>query len=222
MNILAWYDVYISKGFQIIPLHPVKKSPILKKWNINWNEDYMRNIFCKIPKSNMGFLLGNIMDVEGDTIAANKRLMKITRNCPHPMYSSSKSIHHLFLNPNPSLTIAKFKGIEFRGKSHQSVLPPSYHKNGERYSWLPESRFPIPKMPESVLTLLKITQSKEKPGSKAVFCFCCDIKYTLHGKRLALEIEAFKVLKQKWQCRKCRKIDVRPLCREIRKKKYII
>lgn len=221
MNILAWYDLYISHGFQIIPLHPSTKVPLFRKWNKEWNSDYMRYIFSQNPNCNMGFLLGDIIDIEGDTIEANKRLMKITKNCPHPMYSSSKSIHHLFLNPDPSFKTIKYEGIEFRGNKCQSVLPPSKHQNGKPYFWLPESRFPIPKMPTSVLNLLKLAKkvkNSQKPGSKFINCCKCEEEYSLHFKRLNLEIEAFKVYGYKWHCHKCRTIDVRPLCREIRKK----
>lgn len=220
MNILAWYDIYVAQGLQPIPLKPETKIPLLKKWQLGWNEDYMRHVFSRMPHSNMGFRLGEIMDVEGDTPAANKRLLRITKNCPHPMYTSSKSVHHLFLNPDPDLTIVKWEGIEFRGKRHQSVLPPSRHKDGHRYCWLPESRFPIPKMPTSVLDLLKIARKQDspKPGSKAIYCACCEQQITKHYKRIAVEIKAFKCFGEKWQCQKCRKRDIRPLCREIRKR----
>lgn len=220
MNILAWYDIYVAHGLQPIPLKPETKIPLLKKWQLYWNEDHIRHIFWKMPYCNMGFRLGEIMDVEGDTPAANKRLLRLTKNCPHPMYTSSKSVHHLFLNPDPNLTIVKWEGIEFRGKRHQSVLPPSRHENGTRYSWLPESRFPIPKMPTSILDLLKIARKQDspKPGSKKVYCSCCRLECVHNYKRVNLEIKAFKIYGEKWQCQKCRQRDVRPLCREIRKK----
>lgn len=218
MNILAWFDNYVAQGFKIIPLRPDTKKPIPYNWNTRWNEDHMRYIFGKVPQCNMGFVLGNIMDVEGDTPAANELLMRITKNCSHPMYSSTRSIHHLFLNPDPSMGILKYEGIEFRGKNCQSVLPPSRFE-GKQYLWHSESSFPIPKMPTSVLDLLKTARDGEKkPGSKKVFCSCCQQEYTLHYKRLALEVKAFKILEQKWQCRQCRDVDVRPLCCEIRKK----
>ena len=219
MNILLWYDIYVAHGLEPIPLRPETKVPLLKKWQLGWSEDHMRHILGKV-RCNMGFRLGTVMDVEGDTPAANKRLMRITKNCPHPMYTSSKSIHHLFLNPDPDLTIVKWEGIEFRGKRHQSVLPPSRHENGDRYCWLPESRFPIPKMPTSVLDLLKIARKQDspKPGSKKIYCSCCRLECVHNYKRIKLEIKAFKHLGQKWHCKKCREHDVRSLCREIRKK----
>lgn len=220
MNILAWYDNYVGQGIQPIPLYPQSKAPFMKKWNIFWDEEYVRSILAKKRNSNIGIKLGSIMDVEGDTPSANRRLLRITKNCPHPMYSSSKSIHHLFLNPNPSAGILKFEGIEFRGKNCQSVLPPSHHSNGEKYIWLPQSRFPIPKMPKSVLELFKLAQraSDKKPGSKEINCHNCNYDFSLHYKRLRLEVKAFRILKQKWQCHKCRTVDIRPLCRVIRKK----
>lgn len=221
MNILAWYDAYVAQGLKIIPLRPEAKKAYWD-WNKKiWDEDENRWVFIKKPTSNMGLVLGEIMDVEGDTVAANKRLLKLTANCPHPMYSSSKSIHHLFLNPDPSLSIIKFDGIEFRGKKHMSVLPPSRHEDGTQYMWMPESRFPIPKMPKSILHLLKQARRQgagQKPGSQRIHCSKCCQEKTLHYKRLRLEIKAFKILEQKWECYQCRLVDIRPLCRELRKR----
>jgi len=217
MNVLAWYDAYVGNKLEVIPLRPRTKIPY-KWWDKKWNSDWNRNFFCDNPYSNMGFRLGTIMDIEGDTPEANEKLMKITANCPHPMYSSSRSIHHLFLNPDPTFTIVRYKGMEFRGAKHQSVLPPSRHEDGKKYFWLPESRFPIPKMPTSVLNLFKIARQKKKPGGKKIHCFSCEEEHTRNFRRINLEIEAFKVFDQKWQCQGCRTIDVRPICREIRKR----
>jgi hypothetical protein len=220
MNILAWYDTYVIQGLEPIPLKPQTKEPLEKRWQRGWDEDHVRHVFSKMPHCNMGLRLGDVMDVEGDTPAANKRLMRLTKNCPHPMYTSFKSVHHLFLSPDPDLTIVKWEGIEFRGRVHQSALPPSRHKGGPRYTWHPESRFPIPKMPASILDLLKIARNQDspKPGSKKIYCSLCREKCVRNYKRIDLEIKAFKCFGEKWECQKCRKRDVRALCREIRKK----
>ncbi|MFX6202006.1 bifunctional DNA primase/polymerase, partial [Acinetobacter baumannii] len=74
-------------------------------WNENWEEDQARNYFRRHPDCNIGLLLGDIVDVEGDTAEANYRLSRIVAGYPHPMYSSNRSVHHLFVNPDPQLSI---------------------------------------------------------------------------------------------------------------------
>ncbi|NMF65316.1 hypothetical protein DP113_33795 (plasmid) [Brasilonema octagenarum UFV-E1] len=43
----------------------------------------------------------------------------------------------LYLIPgNSSITSSKISNLEFRGKNHASVLPPSYHPEGRYYQWV--------------------------------------------------------------------------------------
>ena len=221
MSVLTYFDVYVSQGLKVIPLKNNSKAPISKNWNKYWNSDQIRNVVADFGY-NIGILLGGIIDVEGDTPQANKLLMGLTKNCSHPMYESSKSVHHFFINPDPTITIIKYQGIEFRGGKHHSVLPPSKHPDGTEYSWLEGSRFPIPKMPYSLLSLLKKAKKYQKdnikPNHFALCCADCHHQSFLHKKRFSLEMEAFKLLGEKWICRSCRKIDVRGTCREIRRK----
>lgn len=216
---LAYFDVYVAQGLKIIPLKENSKIPISKNWNGFWNHDWSRSTIA--DGANMGILLGSIIDVEGDTPQANKLLLRLTKSYPHPMYSSSKSIHHLFINPNLDFTIIKHQGIEFRCNKHHSVLPPSLHPNGEEYTWLKESRFPIPKLPYSLLALLKQAKKQTnhlKAGHTDPFCSKCNDQCFMHKKRFLLEVEAFKLLGEKWLCQNCRETDVREMCRQIKQK----
>ncbi|MFQ4143288.1 bifunctional DNA primase/polymerase [Chlorogloeopsis sp. ULAP02] len=44
----------------------------------------------------------------------------------------------LYLIPqHKSITSSKISNLEFRGKNHVSVLPPSYHPEGRYYQWVP-------------------------------------------------------------------------------------
>jgi hypothetical protein len=109
------------------------------------------------------------MDVEGDSSEANEMLNELCEGFPHPRYKSSKSVHHLFRSPDPKITIAHYKKIEFRGRNHQSAVPPSQHENGKRYEWI-EWQDEIPEMPKPLKELLKISKIKKiKSKNKSSF-----------------------------------------------------
>lgn len=221
MSIIKYFDAYCDAGFKVIPLRPFSKIPIYKNWNLNWNKNWVRNYLVNNPNSNIGFLLGEICDVEGDTEEANCLLDSLIGNYPHPKYKSSKSIHHLFLNPDPKLTIFVHSNIEFRGHKHQSVLPPSKHSENYQYNWLVNTKFPIPEMPDNLLDYYKkITFKKPnlKPEHIKPWCSICQQRKYIDKKRFYLENIVFSEKDLLWQCNKCRKIDVRENCRKIRKK----
>jgi hypothetical protein len=226
MDIANYFEAYLTCGFNPIALYPGSKIPVFKDWQVDWSADKYRAAFDQMPDANMGFLLGTVMDVEGDTEEANEMIFDLTRHCPHPMFKSNKSCHHLFLSPNPNITICKFDGIEFRGRRHQSVVPPSVHKSGKVYEWLKKSTFPAPPMPTALVNLLyshyrdiktaKPQQNGKKANHTASLCNECGRRSYIHKTRLVLEVRAFASLDQKWQCQKCRKVDVRPICRKVR------
>ena len=218
--ILSQFDELVEKGIQVIPLWHNTKVPMCKGWT-NWDKDASRETLQRWPEANIGILLGKVIDVEGDSRAANDKILSLIGNYPHPSYNSTKSIHHLFLNPDPKLNILKHRDIEFRAHKHQSVLPPSHHQ-GVHYQWTDVCEFPIPEMPESLYQFYKtIKKAKRrkviKPGHIMVRCGKCAKKNFVHKKRFELELSVFKKLGDKWQCRYCRELDLRPICRVNRK-----
>lgn len=215
------FDVLTKHGLQILPLHGGCKNPIFKKWQSGYDPFYARSYLESHPDCNLGLKLGVIIDVEGDSEHANRTILEMIGDYPHPSYTSRKSIHHLFLNPTLDLTRVVFQNIEFRGYRHQSVLPPSVVE-GTTYKWL-TINFPVPPMPERLLSFLKRVQRNKKhdikPGHMKLPCAICrDICY-LHRSRFELELQAFKTNGMPWTCRKCRSLDVRPLCRKLAKHK---
>lgn len=221
MNILNNFDQLTNIGLKIIPLREDTKIPVCKKWNHKWNKNINREILKKFPNCNLGLLLGEIVDVEGDSEEANKTLLRIIGDYPHPTYISSKSIHHLFLTPDKSLRHFRWNEIEFRGWGHQSVLPPSKIKDTS-YKWLAASKFPIPQMPNELFGFLKDKINKKKkfnrckPNHIKPRCINCKKFIFIHEKRFNLELGVFKILNQKWQCNKCREVDLRQACRLFR------
>lgn len=220
-TILDHFDALASKGLKVIPLRENSKIPLYKNWNKDWEYHWVRHKFERFPRSNIGLLLGDIVDVEGDSQESNDIILNLIKDYPHPTYRSSKSIHHLFLTPDSSLRHFRWKEIEFRGHGHQSVLPPSQTVDVV-YKWLKNFKFPVPPMPEELVQFLELKRKKKihkvllKPGHLKVFCATCKEKIFLHKKRHELELKAFKLLGQKWECQDCRTVDLRSACRLIR------
>lgn len=216
MTILDFYDYYTNDlGWKIIPVSSAAKSPIFKQWNINYNKDFYRNYLVNNLDANLGILLGDIIDIEADSYEANVLLTKLTNHIKHPKYRSEKSIHHLFKCHDSNLTRLVVEGIEFRGRNHQSLLPPSKNARGIVYSW---SYFcDLPEVPDSVLNFYnehknKITSIWEHP-----VCWSCRKRNKIIKKRYILEKKAFYHHGLRWQCQTCRKIDVKNYCKLLKK-----
>lgn len=219
-RILYHFEALTDKGLKVIPLKENTKIPLCKGWVSNWDKNFVREKLKKFPQCNIGVLLGDIIDVEGDSHEANKILLDIIKDYPHPTYKSNKSIHHLFLNPIDNLNHYEWNKIEFRGHGHQSVLPPSRVYESS-YKWLGNFKFPVPAMPEELLTFLNNKRgnsykSKLKRNHLKVNCCNCKESFFMHIKRFDLELKAFRLLGLKWECHHCRAIDLRSICRHLR------
>ena len=210
------FDQLTDLGLKVIPLRANSKVPLTKCWQKDWSLNKSREKLLTFPESNLGLLLGDIIDVEGDSSHANNLLLDLIGDYPHPMYRSTKSIHHLFQTPESGLRLFKFQEIEFRGEGHQSVLPPSQHY-GTQYKWI-DQNFPVPEMPPRLLTFYqKITGKQPMPlGNIKVWCAACKKEIALHAKRFRLELEVFRRMSGNWECQSCRATDLRPLVRVLK------
>jgi hypothetical protein len=204
----AHFTEYTNRGWKTIPILPDSKKPFMYGWNKKQldAESYMRDHEC-----NIGLLLGDIIDVEADSDKANNLLNKLIGDYQHSQYKSQKSIHHLFLTPDKSLTRVVIRGIEFRGARHQSLLPPSI-VDGIEYLWLEDC--PLTPLPD---TLVNFYHNNCKTDNwVSPLCSCCQ-KHSrpIHKNRFKLELYVFKSLGLKWQCHRCR-IDIKSLCRKMK------
>ena len=96
---------------------------------------------------NVGLRLGptsGVIDVEFDSPDAEAVLQKYGLHLiDTPAYSSGRGVHRLFQHEDwmPDSAVIKVEGLEVRigggEMASQSVLPPSWHKSGKQYSWLP-------------------------------------------------------------------------------------
>lgn len=167
MRVIDYVNAYIDAGLHPIPLYYGSKKPIGTGWNENWDEIKCKDLFAQYPNANVGILLGDVVDVEGDTETANEIIDKLTKDVPHPKWMSAKSIHHLFKLPKHiKLTRRTKNNIEFRGNKHQSVVPPSLHVDGIRYRWIEDSVFPIPEMPVGLVEMLESLSSPQRIKTK--------------------------------------------------------
>lgn len=229
-DMLRYFDGYVKFGLKPIAMYLHTKIPIGKGWTDNWSIDRWRHYFdSKETRYNMGLLLGNVIDVEADSDESNKLLNSLLGNVPHPIYTSVRSVHHLFLTPDPKLTKITPLGIEFRSNGHCSALPPSMHKSGVKYQFLKSSELVLNPLPDDLLNFYwehkqqknNITSKSHKavikPGHKRTICNVCGKKTFIHEKRLILEVKAFAQYYLPWMCQACREIDIRNDCRKIRK-----
>lgn len=153
-------EAYVNIGLFPIPCYHASKRPMNVGWNDGWSVENCLAAFRQFPGANVGILLGDIVDVEGDTPEANMFLNDLLKDHPHPQWTSAKSVHHLFLNPDPTLTRRVFQDVEFRGHRHQSIVPPSLHDSGIRYQWCEVTEFPVPPMPSSLLEFFESIPKK--------------------------------------------------------------
>lgn len=215
------FDRLTDLGVKVIPLKENSKAPAYKGWNVDWSRKRARNYLERFPDANIGILLGDVIDVEGDSEEANETIKRLIGKYPHPTYRSFRSVHHLFSTPDPKLSLFKVNEIEFRGRGHQSVLPPS-SIYGFKYQWLRNFQFPIPPMPEPLLLYLKRYQDNKKPaeqrkpGHIKVGCAGCGEYMWWNRKRHRTEVEVFRLIDSRWLCPACRVIDIRAACRMIK------
>jgi len=218
LTVVEQFDRLTEFGLKVIPLRVNSKAPMSKSWQKNWDHRKNRELLNRFPDANIGLLLGDVIDVEGDSEYANNMLVDLIGDYPHPSYQSTRSVHHLFKTPDPKLRLLKYKEIEFRSTGHQSVLPPSQHL-GVEYRWLTDL-MPIPEMPNRLRRFYdKLNgdkKAKTKPGCVRAWCSVCRVEHYLHQKRFQLELEAFKLMSSLWECQKCRTVDMRPLVRCLR------
>jgi hypothetical protein len=125
------------------------KHPVGSAWpeRATSDEDAIASWFEPDRRVNVGVLLGQasgIIDVECDSPEAEAAARRYGLDAiDTPCYLSSRGIHRLFQwQPEfPDQAVVKVDGIEVRlgggGSAAQSVIPPSMHRSGTMYAWLP-------------------------------------------------------------------------------------
>jgi hypothetical protein len=125
------------------------------------DEDTIASWFESDQPINIGILLGRaggVIDIECDGPEAEAVLREYgLHEIDTPAYSAGRGNHYLFRHEAglPDAAVVKVRGLEVRlgggGKAAQSVAPPSRHRSGKQYRWLPgrsPEDVPVASLPE--------------------------------------------------------------------------
>lgn len=150
------------------------KHPVLKAWGkaATNDQDVLREQFGVDRPWNVGILLGTaggipveqaVVDIEDDTEEGRQLAEALFRDFPTVSWTSGKSIHRLYrFNPLlPKVASCTIRGMEVRiggtDLQTQSVAPPSLHRTGARYEWMPGraiGEIPIAMLPDHLAQLI--------------------------------------------------------------------
>lgn len=210
------HSYYKNLGYNIIPLYYNTKIPMFKNWyKLNSNQQIADILDTEV---NFGMILGDVVDIEGDSQSANDFIDNMFHNTPHPIFESNKSRHHLFRSRFKKLSRIVVGGVEYRGHKHQSVIPPSKHEAGVKYKWISDicSFDCLPLLPNFIedIIISNLPKNKNhknkkragcKPGHVQAYCDKCKSQKYLHEVKFLKEKEFFTLRGQKWMCRTCSK-----------------
>ena len=165
--------VTCSCGNPKCPENSRGKHPVEREWgkSATQDPDVLADRWSKADW-NVGIILGichgipadqAIIDIEDDSPEGREFADTLLGDYPTPSYSSGKSIHRIYRWQEglPAVANMTLKGLEFRfggkGRETQSVAPPSLHRTGAKYEWLPGlslDDLPIATLPEHVVEFL--------------------------------------------------------------------
>lgn len=167
---------YIGLGWNVIPLRPRDKKPLLPSWG-EWQtkkvtEDMVKTWWQKHSDANVGILTGAIsgivvLDVDGEK--GQKSLAQVAKGLPPtPISNTGKGSHYIYAHPGFEVKnfAGKLPGLDFRGDGGYIVAPPSIHPSGRQYEWVisPEDveLAPVPEW------LLKLLEQKKKSNGESI------------------------------------------------------
>jgi hypothetical protein len=164
---------YVRLGWNVIPLQPRDKKPLLPSWR-EWQtkkvtEDIVKTWWQEHPAANVGVLTGAIsgvvvLDVDGEN--GRKSLAQAAKGLPPtPISNTGKGSHYIYKHPGFEVRnfAGKLPGLDFRGDGGYIVAPPSIHPSRRKYEWaIDPGAVPPSPMPEWLLKLLE--QKKEANG----------------------------------------------------------
>jgi len=170
---------YWRRGFSVVPQNGSAKSPAVR-WkpyqndlpSRGWIDEWWLRDF---QGAGIAVVLGpvsNLFAIDVDGVEAHRALIERLGGLPiAPQVQSGSGdpdrFHLYFRYPTGVETKAKatpwHDELEFRGHRGITVLPPSLHKSGNRYQWVPGRSLDdleLPELPDEVLAALKEKQPR--------------------------------------------------------------
>ena len=160
MNLIRWIQRYRELGFVVHPCCPhdhwcnspgkVPYDPLERKHMTNWSNhepysfEQWQEWIDHTPEINLGFLCGEpsnlvCVDIDSDEGERAFRGKATAEELKTWRFITGKGTRYLYRPPAGHVRPAKLAVgntfIEILGNGRQSVLPPSMHPSGRRYTW---------------------------------------------------------------------------------------
>lgn len=149
----AWYA---TMGIPVFPVKTGDKTPITAHGckDATDDPDQVEQWWTRWPDANIGIATGVgavpllVLDVDvghgsgHDGLQTIKELEAEYGKLPRTLVcqTGGGGLHYYFRCSDPCLTVGAnaLPGLDFRGRGGYVVAPPSIHKSGKRYEWLPD------------------------------------------------------------------------------------
>jgi hypothetical protein len=180
--LIAAFD-YTRRGWPVFPIQPGSKKPFVKWKPFQGqlpSESELLDWWDQWPDAGVAIALGpfsGILVVDVDGQAAHAELLRRLGSLPTtPVVKSGNPdpdrFHLFFKHPAGLETRAKatpwHPQLEFRGHGGYVVLPPSLHKSGQRYAWMPGQSLedcPLASVPDLIIESLRTEDRRRRPSA---------------------------------------------------------
>ena len=176
-NILDYAKYYAGRGWDVFPVKPRDKTPLLK-WadEACKDEAKIQAWWTKNPNANVGIATGKrsnivVLDVDAGH-GGNESLAALVRehgSLPKTVtaHTGGGGRHIIFVHPGIDIHNSASKlgqGLDIRGDGGYIVAPPSIHPNGKAYTWAERpSLAPLADMPAWMIEKLTAVTPLEYP-----------------------------------------------------------
>lgn len=177
MNTLDFANFYIQQKWQVLPLRPRDKKPLIPwKNGGSTDENTVRGWFDLWPDANIGIVTGRrsgiiVLDVDPAHGGEDTIMKLFDEHGIFPETPISRTggggWHYLFSHPGIEISNTAGKlgaGLDIRGDGGQICAPPSLHASGKLYKWdehFKPSKYLLAPMPKWLLELLKENKPAE-------------------------------------------------------------
>lgn len=170
---IEYAKFYASKGWQVFPLKPHEKTPVVKWADVATTDAaQIAAWWQQTPAANVGIATGArsgivVLDIDAGHGGEESIAALIAQHGALPVTVTAKTggggRHILFKHPGIEIhnSAGKLgKGLDIRGDGGYIVAAPSIHPNGNAYAWNERpSQTPLADMPQWIIDLLTtITQ----------------------------------------------------------------
>jgi hypothetical protein len=165
-GLLQYAELYLSKGFSIIPMKPRQKSPVVRWKEFQFRKPAQKEFkkwFGHKSRYGIAIVTGKISGIcvmDFDSVEAYQKT--IGSGLPEtPTVKTSKGYHAYFKYPDGTSNFQNrvaISGFDIRGDGGYVVAPPSFHPSGVRYEWVEGKSLddiPLAELPEWVMRELR-------------------------------------------------------------------